>query len=342
MRVNNVDICVGLSWGDEGKGKLVSELVKIKHYDFVCRWNGGSNAGHTIYVNDEKYHTHIVPSGVFHNIKCLIGPECYINLDDFESEIKYLSENGFNTDLVKISPLAHIITDAHKKEDSLKYKDSQGSTCKGIAPCAKDKYGRIGKRVKDIEIPGHLQKYIFDDEIYGDILCEGAQGIWLDINYGDYPYVTSSLTLPYSACSLGFTPNKIRDIYGAIKIYDTRVGIDPEFKKNIIESDIDILNKIAEVGNEKGTTTGRNRNVNWLNVDKLVKSINLSGCTKVIISKIDILKQVNKFKLIINNELIEYKMLDTMINELSNYLQEKCYLKLIIFSDSPKEIKNLA
>ena len=75
MRVNNADICIGLSWGDEGKGKLVSELVKIKKYDFVCvDGMGGSNAGHTTYVGDTKYHTHIVPSGIFHNIKCLIGP----------------------------------------------------------------------------------------------------------------------------------------------------------------------------------------------------------------------------------------------------------------------------
>ena len=67
-----------------------------------------------------------------------------------------------------------------------------------------------------------------NEELYGTILCEGAQGFWLDINYGNYPFVTSSVTLPYSACSLGFPPCKINTIYGAAKIYDTRVGYDPE------------------------------------------------------------------------------------------------------------------
>ena len=81
MVVNNVDICCGLCWGDESKGKLVTELLKKNKYNFVCRWSGGSNAGHTVYFNGNKYHTHIIPSGVFYGVPSIIGPDCYLNID---------------------------------------------------------------------------------------------------------------------------------------------------------------------------------------------------------------------------------------------------------------------
>ena len=74
----NVDICCGLAWGDEAKGKITAYLANSGKYDFVCRWAGGNNAGHTIYVNNKKYKTHIIPSGVFFNIPSIIGPDCVI------------------------------------------------------------------------------------------------------------------------------------------------------------------------------------------------------------------------------------------------------------------------
>ena len=159
--------------------------------------------------------THLIPAGVFYNIKCYIGPDCYINYQDFIEEINYLKNNGFNTDLIFISPNAHIITHDHIEEDLAKYKTKQGSTGKGIAPCARDKYARKGILVKDdANFMDNYSNNILTPELNGDILCEGAQGFWLDINYGNYPYVTSSTCLPYSSCSLGFPPQKIRYILG--------------------------------------------------------------------------------------------------------------------------------
>ena len=230
--INSVNICCGLAWGDEAKGKIVSQLSKDGKYDFVCRWAGGNNAGHTVFVNNEKYHTHLIPSGIFYGIKSIIGPDCVVNIDSFYSEIDYLKKNGFDTSLIKVSPLAHVVTDDHIKEDREKYKDRLGTTAKGIAPCYRDKYGRTGKQVKDYK--PHFNNFIWDEKLYGNILCEGAQGFWLDINYGNYPYITSSNTLPYSACSLGFPPQLIKNIYGAVKIYDTRVGTDPDFPESFI------------------------------------------------------------------------------------------------------------
>ena len=108
-QINYVDICFGLCWGDEGKGKIVSFFAKNGKYDFVCRWAGGNNAGHTIYLDGRKYKTHLIPSGVFFGIPSIIGPDCVINIKSFQEEIKYLRDNGFNTNLIKISPKAHIL-----------------------------------------------------------------------------------------------------------------------------------------------------------------------------------------------------------------------------------------
>jgi len=154
---------------------------------------GGNNAGHTIYVDGIKYKTHLIPSGIFYGIKSIIGPNCVINVKAFYNEIQYLKNNGFDVNLIKVSPKAHIVKDEHINEDKLKYK-SYGTTSKGIAPCYRDKYARKGLRVTDIK--EQFNNYIWDEKLYGNILCEGARGVWLDIDYGNYPYVTSSNTLP--------------------------------------------------------------------------------------------------------------------------------------------------
>ena len=183
MNIEYVDICVGLSWGDEGKGKIVSQLSK--QYDFVCRWSGGNNAGHTIYVNGIKYATHLIPSGVFHGVPSIIGPGCVVHKESFFKEIEYLQKNGFDTSLVKISPKTHIITDEHIEEDIQKYNKTIGTTAKGIGICYSDKYARKGIRIMDRK--DDFKGYIWNEQLYGKILCEGAQGFWLDIDYGNYP-----------------------------------------------------------------------------------------------------------------------------------------------------------
>ena len=332
-KITNVDIVCGLAWGDEAKGKIICSLGKTKKYDFVCRWAGGNNAGHTIYVNNKKYKTHLIPSGVFNDIKSIIGPDCVINKKAFFEEINYLKQNGFNTDLIKVSPKAHVITEEHILEDKLKYVNTQGTTSKGIAPCYRDKYGRTGTRVGDNSNYLDFKDYIWDENLYGNILCEGAQGFWLDINYGNFPYVTSSSTLPYSACSLGFSPKLIKNIYGACKIYDTRSGIDPEFPEELL-NDAELLS-ICNKGLEYGTTTGRKRKVNWLDINKLKTAINISGTTHLIISKLDIFEALNIFKLK-NCQIVEFNNMDSMKKYLEDFLKLNCNgLDKIIYSNNP-------
>lgn len=339
MQIENVDVCCGLAWGDEAKGKIVSHLAKNGNYNFVCRWAGGSNAGHTIYKNGNKYKTHLIPSGIFYGIPSIIGPGCVINKNDFLKEINYLKKNGFDTSLVKISPKTHVIQDSHIEEDKEKYKNTQGSTSKGIAPSYRDKYARIGSRVGDYENKYFFLEYIWDEKLFGNILCEGAQGVWLDIDYGNYPYVTSSITLPYAACSLGFSPKLINNIYGAVKIYDTRSGIDPEFPENLLENEE--LLKIIDEGKEYGVTTGRKRKTNWLNLDKLIKSINISGTNIVIISKIDVLKKLNLFKLYHFSKLIKFDNFNIMKYYINTILKKECNLDKIIYSDNVEKVEGI-
>jgi len=336
--ITNVDVCFGCSWGDEGKGKIVAQLAKSTKYDFVCRWAGGNNAGHTVYLDDNKYKTHLIPSGVFYGVNSIIGPGCVININSFFEEIEYLKKNGFNTDLIKISPNAHVVEEYHITEDKANY-GYQGTTSRGIAPCYRDKYGRIGKRVSDSYF-NEFRDYIWDEKLHGNILCEGAQGMWLDIDHGNYPYVTSSTTLPYGSCSLGFPPQLINKIFGACKIYDTRVGTDPDFPEYLMDDD-ELLN-LAIKGNEYGVSTGRLRKANWLNVDKLILAINISGTTDLIISKVDVLEEYGVFKLYYKNQLQIFSNMDNMKTFIEEKIKSNCLmLNRILFSGDPEIVENL-
>jgi adenylosuccinate synthase len=329
--IKAVDIIFGLAWGDEGKGKISNAISK--NYDIVCRWNGGPNAGHTVYINDKKYKTHIIPCGIFQNKLSVIGPNCVINIDKFFDEIEYLNREGFDTSLIKVSPKAHIITEKHIQYDLKFLKPKLGTTGQGIAPAYADKALRTGKLAGN-----YLDKqYIWNGELYGEILCEGAQSFWLDLNYGDYPYVTSSETLPYSACSLGFSPKKIRDIIGVAKIYDTKSGVDPLFPESLWNNED--LNKIIELGKEFGSTTGRKRIVNWLRLNHLKQAIKISGTTKLIINKCDILQNINKYKIITDDisgpSHIDFIDFSSMKEYILNELKDNCE---IIFSGNKENI----
>lgn len=317
-QIESVDIVYGAGYGDESKGKVAGHLSSFKHrnagflrwekkhYDFTARWAGGQNAGHTIYHNGNKYKTHIVPAGIFHGISSLIGPGCVFNPDLLREELNYLQNAGFDIDLVRISPAAHIVTNEHIEFDKQNLAAKLGTTSKGIAPAYAAKYARTGIQFKDVAHQHtYWERFLFDGNLYGNILCEGAQGFYLDINWGDYPFITSSETLPYAACSLGFSPKKIRNIYAVAKIYETRSGTD---EKNFPDSLFDNpeLLAICDAGKEFGTTTGRRRKVNYLNLDRLIFALNTAGGNKLIISKCDVLDEVKVYKLYYQGELISF------------------------------------
>jgi adenylosuccinate synthase len=332
--IEYADVIYGLAWGDEGKGKIANAIAE--DYDYVCRWNGGPNAGHTVYINGEKFKTHLVPSGVFKGKKCVVGPGCVVNVEKFYEEIEYLKNAGFDTSIVSISPNAHVITNEHIEKDLLLLKPKLGTTGQGIAPCYADKMMRCGKMAKDVLD----SKYLWNGELSGRVLCEGAQSVWLDIDHGDYPYVTSSTTMPYGACSLGFSPKKIRKLIGVAKIYDTKSGTDPRFPISLWEDEV--LNAIIQEGGEFGSTTGRKRLVNWLNLDCLIKSINLSGCTDIIINKCDVLEKIGVFKLIHEGNIQEYKNLNEMKNFIRLVLHANTDIESSVYSGDKEKITHEA
>lgn len=337
--INFADIVVGLAWGDEAKGKITAQLAATRAstggslYDYVARWAGGNNAGHTVWVDGESFKTHLVPSGVFYGVKSIVGPGCVLHPESFNKELEYLSDNGFDPSLVKVSPRCHIVTDEHIQFDKERLAGKFGTTSRGIAPSYSAKFAREGLLAKDI-LP---QSLLWDEKLSGNILCEGAQGIWLDVDYGLYPYVTSSTTLPYAACSIGFPPQKIRRIWGAAKIYDTRSGEDPRFPESLFENPL--LKELADLGSEFGVTTGRRRKVNWLNLNMLISAINLSGTTNLVVSKCDVMRELGQFRLLYNDELLFFSDLEGMCEFITLKITSQCeMISEIRYSSSPREI----
>ncbi len=334
-----IDVFLGLQWGDEGKGKIVDFLAP--QYDIIARFQGGPNAGHTLYVGEQKVVLHTIPSGVFHKgILNLIGNGVVIDPITFKAECEKIESMGVCLqECLLISQKAHIITPTHKALDKAaemaKGINKIGSTLKGIGPTYMDKTGRNGLRVGDILKENFKQKYQALKEkhlkILGDIhleeeiqnwekdffesiemmkqfqmisseywineqltqgkkiLAEGAQGTMLDIDFGTYPFVTSSNTITAGLCiGLGVAPKWVNKVYGISKAYCTRVGSGP-FPTELLNETGELLRKM---GNEFGATTGRPRRCGWIDIVALKYACMLNGVTDLIITKADVLDKM--------------------------------------------------
>jgi adenylosuccinate synthase len=330
------DMVVDCVAGDSGKGKISHYLLSHGDYTHCLRFGGGANAGHTIYHNGEKFVTHGIPAGVFFGIKSIIGSGCVVNVEQFLSEIKELNEKGIKTDgLVYIAKNAHVVTTEHLTEDGL---DAIiGTTKRGIGPAYRAKYGRTGQRAEQIP---ELQAYLIDlyDEFYNSgnkdviILCEGAQGFQLDIDWGDYPYVTSSHCTTAGALLNGIPPQAVRKVFGVAKAYDTYVGA------KRFHGTGTIFDQLQKVGNEFGATTGRRRQCNWLNVSSLLKATKMNGVTDLVINKMDVMREVGVWNLRASDT-------EGIILRLGNEQSWKQYIKRylgdgvnVIFSESAETI----
>lgn len=320
-----VDAVVGLAFGDESKGAVIYELSKKPEYNVVLKTGGGSNCGHTIYHNNKKYVTHLIPTGVFHKKICIIGSECVINIKKLFQEIENLEKDGINVrDHLLISKDCHIVTEDHIKEEISESKI--GSTRQGIGPCVRDKYSRIGVRAETCEELSDfvIDLYEFFQEDEFGILCECSQGFYLDISLGDYPFVTSGHTTVAGALLNCLPWNKVRKVYGVCKAYDTYVG------SKQFQPDDEIFNELQELGQERGSTTGRKRQCNWLNLDNLIKAVNVNVITHLIISKMDILKQLNEkhdnkyWNVIFNGEIDNFQSEEDFIDYVTCDIYNHC------------------
>ena len=338
-----VDVLIGLQWGDEGKGKIVDYLAS--HYDIIARFQGGPNAGHTLYVNGQKVVLRTIPSGVFHEKTLnLIGNGVVIDPVTLQEEIEGLKKLGVALEHnLFISHKAHLILPTHRALDAAsehaKGKEKIGSTLKGIGPAYMDKTGRNGLRVGDILAPNweeryqrlrdkHLEMLRLYDEVpeweawetgffeaiaylrklnivNGEywlnnhiqngkkVLAEGAQGSMLDVDYGTYPFVTSSNTISAGVCTgLGVAPSKIGEVYGITKAYCTRVGSGP-FPTELHD---EVGERLRAAGHEFGAVTKRPRRCGWMDLVALRYVCMLSGVTRLIVTKADVLDEFEEIK----------------------------------------------
>jgi adenylosuccinate synthase len=353
-----VDIVLGLQYGDEAKAKVVNSLLKTGEYNVVARVSGGCNAGHTLYHNGQKIVLHQVPAGVIHNITSFISSGCVIDVVKLKEEIDYIqSKTGIDaTKYLRIAYNAHIILPEHVKEDE--ETDKIGSTKRGIMPAYRAKHGRTGLRANQVN-EEWFQNLVCDptkdlwfllEECHEDfdvkVLVEGAQGTFLDVDHGDYPYVTSSSnTSAYSLHSLGLPPQCIRKVYGVAKCYETYVGTKPFQPKGKLFEDL------RRVGQEYGSTTGRARKTNLLSLHDLHRAIVMNGVTDLVVNKMDVLRELNVWKMrhslngdeytleFDNEETFKYYLLNTLPNKsVQCALRDGNHRINVSFSDNPFDI----
>ncbi len=356
--MENSLILVGTQWGDEGKGKIVDYFSE--KFSAVCRFQGGHNAGHTIYNDKKKFVLHLIPSGIFYDhVSCFIGQGVILSIDSLLEEVETIESKGINLDgKLRISRYCSLLLPVHAKIDQLREdnKNKIGTTRRGIGPAYEDKTARRSIKAFDLEDDSLLEdklknlldyynfqienihkaekfnyQEVFDNlketysktsKFFGDvtdsleeiyekgnhILYEGAQGTLLDVDYGTYPYVTSSNTLATSVgVGSGFPKSIYADVLGIVKAYTTRVGEGP-FPTELHD---EYGEKIAKIGNEFGATTGRPRRCGWLDLVALKYSAKLNNLTSLCVTKLDVLDSFSEIKVCdeyeIDNEIVQYK-----------------------------------
>ncbi|HEX5796774.1 MAG TPA: adenylosuccinate synthetase [Candidatus Saccharimonadales bacterium] len=316
---------VGLQYGDEGKGKIVDYLAEKS--DVVIRGNGGANAGHTIVQKDgQALALHQIPSGiVYKDVLNIIGNGCFLDPLRLTAEIVEAESKGIkvSSENLKISKSAHLVLPVHKQKDEKREKGghSQGSTKSGIAFVAADKYLRegiraeaIGESTKDdlvklggaefgeaaYAIANHLcdSVQLIQDSISSGkkILVEGAQAFGLDINHGKYPYVTSSDTTVSGLLSgSGLNHKQVGKVIGVAKAIPSKVGGGP-FVTKIQDENIAAKSRgqKGKVDSEFGATTGREREVGYLDLVVLKRAVEVNGVDEIALTKFDCLKRHGK------------------------------------------------
>ena len=344
-------LIIGSQWGDEGKGKIADFLSNKA--DYVVRFNGGNNAGHTVINEYGKFPLHLVPSGIFSNATAVISNGTVIDLEVLADEIAMLEKvfNAHKGTSIKlkgrllISPRCHVIMPYHKLLDKLyeeaKGKAATGTTGRGIGPVFADKVTYQGIRLYDLQnrkqfserlkiilpiknsiiqaLGGDLltqqeiEKTIlkafdriksFIKEPYPllaqavkenkQILFEGAQAVFLDNDWGTYPYITASTILTGGIhAGTGIPVQNISEVIGVVKAYTTRVGAGP-FPTELLNNDGE---KLRKEGNEFGTTTGRPRRCGWFDAELIKFASELNGFTSIAITKLDVLDSFKEIKI---------------------------------------------
>ncbi len=335
---------VGMGFGDCGKGKIIDILCP--DYDVVVRYAGGPNAGHTLVVDGKKTVFHHMPSSLLRNeATSILAAGMVVDPLTLADEIKKLPHEKPK---LLIDKNIHCIMPWHLIKDRDECEENIGTTGRGIGPAYADKCMRVGttkieslalsmifgtdKRLASFKHLSEsymdaftvIEPYLADTgeflreatrkKLYPwfvkDVLFEGAQGIFLDVDHGGYPYVTSCGVGPAAinqACGL---PNlHIDRIVGVMKPYTTRVGEGP-MKTELIktETELGYADDIRRLGGEYGATTGRDRRIGWLNLDETKRAIALTGATEIALNHFDTISKFSgKIKVLSEGKYVEFE-----------------------------------
>jgi len=351
-----VKAIVGACWGDEGKGKITDVLAEDS--DIVIRFQGGSNAGHTIINEYGRFALHQLPSGGFRqNITNIIGNGVAFSVENFVKEMQYIRDGGVPEPRILISERCQVLMPYHKELDGLEEArladKAYGSTKSGIAPFYSDKYAKIGFQISDLfddkdaiyeridhvlGLKNVLYRELYHkeplnrDDIYNKlmeykeivapyvadtttllynavkegktILLEGQLGSLRDPDMGIYPMTTSSSPLAgFGAVGAGgIPPYAIEKIYCVVKAYSSAVGAG-EFVSEIFGDEAEELRKRGGDKGEYGATTGRPRQVGWLDLVAARYGCRVQGATDVALTVLDALGYLDEIPVCVAYEL---------------------------------------
>jgi adenylosuccinate synthase len=289
-----ISVLVGLQAGDESKGHATGHVMRSA--DICCRFSGSCNTGATVVTETgQKFKFHHLPVGIAVNKPSYIGSACLIDPRRLADEIAQYKAFGFDVDTnLRISPDAHIISPEHIERDTENENSGKGvgSTKRGVAFCASDKALRVGRTIDSLpEFDRYISDVPYELNVAADngkhIVFEGSQGFELDVDQGNYPFVSSTNNVSGAICSsCGIAPNRVDRVVGVLKSYSTYVGTGPY----ITEIHDEALNSlIVDRGHEYGTSTGRRRRVGYINIPMLKRACMVNGCTELFLSKSDVL-----------------------------------------------------
>jgi len=310
-------VVVGAQWGDEGKGKIVDWLSE--RADVIVRFQGGHNAGHTLVIEGQVYKLSLLPSGIVRGGKLsVIGNGVVLDPWHLREEIAKLSGQGveINPENLMVAENTPLILPVHGELDRAREAQNNvakiGTTGRGIGPAYEDKVGRRAIRVADLADPATLETRVdrmlqhhdtlrrgmglpeVDRTAGNRILFEGAQGSLLDIDFGTYPFVTSSNVIAgQAATGSGVGPGSIDFVLGIVKAYTTRVGEGP-FPTELDDAD---GQRLGERGHEFGVVTGRKRRCGWFDAALVRQTCATSGVSGIAFTKLDVLDGFETLKI---------------------------------------------
>ena len=331
----------GINWGDEGKGRVIDLLAE--HADVVARYQGGNNAGHTVVTEQGKFILNLLPSGILHpDVVCVLGAGMVIDLDHLAGEMDAIEQRGVKVgpENLKLSDKATISMPWHKVQDELE-EDRLGDLLHLDEKRVQDRLHMILDS-KNMELAGcyHQEPMSYDALLewckmqagqFAPYICdvgaflqaahdsgkrivlEAQLGAMRDIDYGIFPFTSSSNTLAaYAPLGAGIPNCRLDHVVGVLKAYSTCVGAGPFAAENAMGEAWN--EQLRRAGGEYGAATGRPRRVGPFDCVASRYGLACQGADKIALTKLDVLSSMKEIPVITGYKLdgVEVPRFDTL------------------------------